>query len=155
MPLSVVIAFMATITDADAADMALEVTKVDGEKMFILLDKAPSISFPDENTICIGSDDGKMMYAYDEIDSYRIADYSSISDITVSPRQSVGFKIEENQILISGLMDNADVSLYSIDGQICGKGQMSIDDICRIPTAGLSHGVYLMTAGDFQCKIIL
>lgn len=153
--LSIAMIFAAVTAATDAANMALELAKTNGEKIFIVLDKSPEISFPDENTVSISSADGTVVCDYDELESYCITGYSSISDIAVSGSTDTAIKIEAEQILISGLPDSVNAILYAIDGTLQASENSDADGICRISTVGLSRGAYLIIAGNFKCKIIL
>ena len=153
--MSVALLLASALNALKAENMALQLTKTDGQKIQILLEKSPEITFPDEDTVHITTADGTLVYQYDELDSYRITGSSADASLILQDRQDVSIKLETASICLMGLPDGITVSLYSVDGTLCADSQVADGGICRISTAALSHGVYLVVGGEFKSKIIL
>ena len=150
-----VLSFVCAASVGIKAEEAIEFLTVKGEKILILLDKAPQITFPDENTVVVKSEEGNYSFDYDELDTYRIYSGAGVDEILSGSDADVAMKLEKDKLTVRGLGAGKTANIYSIDGKLYLSAKADSQGICEISTIGLKRGVYIVTAGGFKNKIIL
>lgn len=129
------------------AEEGVMLTLTDGTQVGFTFSATPKVAMGSELTIST-ADGTSVSYAYSEVKTFCFGEVqvTAIEDATSSPTCAVSFKLEIDQVLVSGLSVGETVSVYNLAGQqLTAVRQVAEGAVLSVP---LTHsGILIVRTG--------
>lgn len=125
--------------------------KINNERVNILLDKCPKITFM-ANEMIISTTDNTISFPTNEIKKFT---HESLPSSVKNPVDTQNFKLflSNSTLQISHLSGNSPVSIYGTDGRLLLSTQTDAKGNATIDLNGLQVGIYIISTKSGNFKI--
>lgn len=145
---------MAAGAFADNYDYTLRVNLKEGEKVDFLFSRTPVATFT-ESDMVITADQGTSTVAYPMANVANMEIVStSVAVESIKAESVASFALEADILNGAGLKADAEVAIFSVNGQMIARTATDSDGRFSISIANLAKGVYVVNAGGVSFKFI-
>lgn len=150
--LSIIMAFLPLLANAQEPKSYLVVWANDGSKVAYALAEKPKITFTETDMI-ITAEAVDVNYPLDNMlrFTYEANDDTAIRDLKTD---KVSFKLDGESLLFMDLSPNSTVSLHTLNGESVFSKTVQTAGEYSFPLSNLTTGVYLVTVDGLTYKIV-
>ena len=150
--LSIIMAFLPLLANAQEPKSYLVVWANDGSKVAYALAEKPKITFTETDMI-ITAEAVDVNYPLDNMlrFTYEANDDTAIRDLKTD---KVSFKLDGESLLFMDLSPNSTVSLHTLNGESVFSKTVQTAGEYSFPLSNLTTGVYLVTVNGLTYKIV-
>lgn len=141
---------------ADAQDSNVCLHLRDGAKIILSFDCRPTAVFGSDNSLTLkGSYKEISTTSFEQLRKITFnEDAAGIRDIAVSGEGDFR-QIGPKEIVLTGFKDARDVKVHSAAGSLLATVALDASGSASVSLEGYAAGLYLITAGNKSCKIII
>ena len=147
-----VILTCARFSHAEDLKQALMLELMDGSRVAYYLETRPKVSFSGTDLV-LSASDVEVSYPFDKVRKYtfEMADPSSVS----SPSgDGASVQVLAEGVRFSGLPAGSEVTVYTADGRKVSSLRADTDGGCRVSLATMPTGVYVISYGKCNLKMM-